>query len=83
VEKYGTAGQVTDDSVLQLMRFACWITKAADTHSEFVKLICFARQKLFGQRALILHYIHITSFVFVNFKDSRNTDISVPHFIHP
>ena len=47
------------------MRFACWVTKAADTHSEFVILICFARQKWFRQRALILHYIHIASLVFL------------------
>jgi len=25
------------------MRYACWITKAADTHSEYVILITFTR----------------------------------------
>jgi len=33
VEKYGTATQATDD-IIWRMRFASWITKAADTHSE-------------------------------------------------
>jgi hypothetical protein len=33
VEKYGTAGKATDDNIIQRMRFACWITKATDTHS--------------------------------------------------
>jgi len=28
------------------MRIACWITKAANTHSEYVIFITFARQTL-------------------------------------
>jgi hypothetical protein len=28
------------------MRIACWITKATDTHSEYVNLIVFPRQEL-------------------------------------
>jgi hypothetical protein len=36
VEKYGTARQATDDSIIGRMRFACWITNATDTHSEYV-----------------------------------------------
>jgi hypothetical protein len=41
VEKYGTARQTTDDNIIQRMRFACWITKATDTHSEYVIFIAF------------------------------------------
>jgi hypothetical protein len=33
VEKYGAARQATDDNIILRMRFACWITKATDTHS--------------------------------------------------
>jgi hypothetical protein len=33
VEKYGTAGQGTDDNILRRMRFMCWITKATNAHS--------------------------------------------------
>jgi hypothetical protein len=36
VEKYGTAGQDADDNIIRRMRFACWITKATDTHPEYV-----------------------------------------------
>jgi hypothetical protein len=36
---YGTAKQETDDNLIQLMRFSCWITKAKHTHSEYVILI--------------------------------------------
>jgi hypothetical protein len=39
VEKYGTARQATDDNIIRRMRFACWITKATDTHSEYVILL--------------------------------------------
>jgi len=34
VEKYGKTRQTTNDNIILLMRFACWITKAADTHTE-------------------------------------------------
>jgi len=41
------------------MRFACWITEAPETHSKFVILIAFPRQKLLRERALILRYTYI------------------------
>jgi hypothetical protein len=34
VEKYGLAKKATEDNITRHMRFACWITKAIDTHSE-------------------------------------------------
>ena len=34
MEKYGKARQATDENMIQRMRFACWITKAADTHTR-------------------------------------------------
>jgi hypothetical protein len=36
IEKYDTAGQAADNK--RRMRFACWITKATGTHSEYVIL---------------------------------------------
>jgi hypothetical protein len=36
------------------MRFACWITKAADMHSEYVILIALPRQKWLSERTPIL-----------------------------
>jgi len=38
MEKYSRSRQAKDDSTKQRMRFACWITKAADTHPEPVIL---------------------------------------------
>jgi hypothetical protein len=39
VEEYGTARRATDDNIIRRVRFACWVTKAKDTHSEYVILL--------------------------------------------
>jgi hypothetical protein len=54
VEKYGTATQATDDNIIRRMRFACWITKATDTHSEYVIIIAFPRQQWLRERTSML-----------------------------
>jgi hypothetical protein len=51
VEKYGTARQATDGNIIRGMRFACWITKATEAHSQYVILIAFPRQKWLRERA--------------------------------
>jgi hypothetical protein len=38
------------------MRFACWITKATDAHSEYIILSSFPLQQWLRQRALMLRY---------------------------
>jgi len=43
-EKCGRAGQATDDNITQGIHFACRITKATDTHLEYVILIAFPLQ---------------------------------------
>ena len=35
------AGQATDNNVIRRIRFACWITVATDTHSEYVVVTVF------------------------------------------
>ena len=45
------------------MRFACWITNATDTHSEYVMLIAFPRQQWLLERASILRYTYIACLV--------------------
>jgi len=34
--------ELTDDCIIRGMRFACWVPKATNTHSEYVILIAFA-----------------------------------------
>ena len=38
------------------MRIACWITKATDTHTEYVSLIAFPLQQWLCERASVLRY---------------------------
>jgi hypothetical protein len=39
VEKYGEAGQATDNNTIRHMRIACCIPKATNTHSQYVILL--------------------------------------------
>jgi len=41
-----TLQPVRPQMTIWLMRFACWITKATNTHSEYVILISFSRKKM-------------------------------------
>jgi hypothetical protein len=63
VEKYGTARQATDGNIIRRMRFACWITKAIDTHSEYVILTAFQREQWLRERASMLRYKYIVCLV--------------------
>jgi hypothetical protein len=63
VEKYGTARQTTDDNIIRRMRIACWVTKATDTHSQFVILIAFPRQQRLRESASMLRYTYIACIV--------------------
>jgi hypothetical protein len=58
VEKYGRARQDTDDNIIRRMRFACWISKATDTHSENVIRIAFPLQQWLRERASVLLYTY-------------------------
>jgi hypothetical protein len=63
VEKYGTAEEATEDNIIRRMRFAYWITKATDTHSEYIILIAFPRQQWLHKRASMLRYTYIACLV--------------------
>ena len=41
-------------------RFACWISKATDTHPDYVILIAFPQQQLLHERVPLLCYKYIT-----------------------
>ena len=59
VEKYGRAGQATDDDIIRRMRFACWITMDTSTHSEYLIVNAFSRQQWLRERVSLLHYTYI------------------------
>ena len=67
MEKYGRAEQFTDDNIIGRMRFACRITKATDTHSEYVILIAFPRQQWLRERTSLLRlYVQCLSRYILN-----------------
>jgi hypothetical protein len=43
--KYGRDRQAIDDNKIRRMHTATWVTKATNTHSEYVILSVFARQQ--------------------------------------
>jgi len=59
VEKYGTAGQTTDDSKIRRMCVACLITKATNTHSKSEMHFGFPLQQWLQERNSALHYTYI------------------------
>jgi len=63
VGKHGRGRQATDDDIRRRWRFACWITKATNTHSKYVILIGFPRRKWLCERTSILRYTCTHSFV--------------------
>ena len=57
---FGRAGQATDDSTMRCMHFACWITKAANTH---FMTRCPARYK-----AIVQLLFRVPDFFFLFFE---------------
>ena len=61
-KKNGRAGQVTDVNIIQCMLTECWITKATNTHSQYVTLIAFPLRQWLHECASVVHtYIHCLS----------------------
>jgi len=56
VYKYGTVGEATDDHIIRRMRFACWINKATNAHSENVIGIDFRRRNIYANDPQ--YYVH-------------------------
>ena len=48
----------TPQMAIRRMRFACWISKAANTQSEYVIFIAFPWQKRLSERPSVLGYIY-------------------------
>jgi hypothetical protein len=57
VEKYGRATYATDDNIIRHMHIASWITKATNTRSEYVILLCHNSSGY--AHVPVLHYIDI------------------------
>ena len=75
VEKYCRAGQATGDTTIWRMRIACWISKATNTHSDYVTLIVFPLPQL-HERAWMLRYTYIDCIV------TNSAPKCVSEFVH-
>jgi hypothetical protein len=63
VEKRGRARQATDDNIIRSMHFACWVTKAADTHSEYVIFTALTQQQWLRNAPQCYAYMYIAFLV--------------------
>jgi len=52
VEKYVIGRQHAHDYITQSMGFACWVTKATNTHSEYALLLALHCNKGFANGPL-------------------------------
>jgi hypothetical protein len=66
-------------TIIWRMRIACWITKATDTRSVYVKLIDFTLQQWLHDRATILG-LYVNDLSFYNFLGWRQMKICYPMF---
>jgi len=72
VEKCGRVGHATSNNIIWCVCFACQITKATDTHSEYIILIAFPRQQWVCECASILCHLYfahlICHFIFTEWR---------------
>ena len=60
--------------MIRRMRFDCLITKATDTHSEYVVLIAFPQQQWLRERVSMLRYTYIACLVNSSFECSHKLE---------
>ena len=63
MKNYDRAGRATDDSTQRRMRISCWISKATDTHSEYVIFIAFPLQQWLHESASMVRDTFIVCLV--------------------
>jgi len=66
VEKCGRSRQATDGTTKRCMCFACWITKATNTHSEYIILVYFHNKNEFAKAPKYYVYTYLSSTVFAS-----------------
>jgi len=87
VDKCSRAGQVTDNSVMEQMRFAYWITTTTDIHSECV-MLAVPWQQWWRERTSLFHFTYVACLVFswhcswieTSFISRQHWDLTCPHW---
>jgi hypothetical protein len=57
--KYGAYSQAKDGIKIMCKRLICWIIKTTNTHSDYVIVVYFSREKWFCERASVLLYTFV------------------------
>ena len=60
IKRKNTAEPDRPQMTIRCMRITCWITKATDTHSEYVILIAFPLQHWLRELASLIRHTYIT-----------------------
>ena len=63
------------------MRISCWIPKATNTHSEYVLLIAFPRQRWLCERVSMLRYTYIACLVKRSYSIRNFGTYTAPHAV--
>jgi len=63
LKKIAGVRQATDDAKIRRKRFACWIPKTTDTHSEYAITIAFPLQLWLHERPSTLRYTYIARLI--------------------
>jgi hypothetical protein len=86
MEKYCRAGCATDDNIIWHMCIGCWITKATNTHSEYVILVAFSLQQWLhehtsarGQNVIVVYQLVAQNFIAESVW--KNCDYGVGSFV--
>ena len=61
--KNGTASQATDNNTIRRMRTTRCLTKATETHQEYVIPITFPQQQLLSERASVVRFAYIVCLI--------------------
>jgi len=59
LQENGVAREATEGNLIRRTRISCWLTKATDTHSEYVIIIAFPRQQWLCKPARLLRYTYV------------------------
>jgi hypothetical protein len=65
MQKYDRARHATDRDTKQHIYFSCWITKATDTHSEYVILIALPQHQWLHEHIPKLRYMYTVCLVYL------------------
>ena len=68
MEKKGRARQVTDYNIVRRVRYTYMVTKATNTHSEYVIFIVFPRQQWLLKCASELRNMYIAYLVVIRLR---------------